>query len=121
MIEVVEKFAHKNNTSDLEFLLAAGNAGTEAATNAVIQRANLRMLGLVYLAVSALCLVTFRSWPALLCAVLPLVLTTVLCEALMVMLGIGLKVATLPVVALGVGERRGLRPLPAACDAGRAA
>ena len=36
-------------------------------------------------------------------AVLPLVLTTVLCEALMVMLGIGAKVATLPVIALGVG------------------
>ncbi|WP_273421546.1 MMPL family transporter, partial [Curvibacter lanceolatus] len=34
---------------------------------------------------------------------LPLVLTSVLCEALMVGLGIGVKVATLPVIALGVG------------------
>jgi len=33
----------------------------------------------------------------------PLVVTSVLCEALMVWLGIGVKVATLPVVALGVG------------------
>jgi len=33
----------------------------------------------------------------------PLVLTSVLCEALMVVLGIGVKVATLPVIALGVG------------------
>jgi predicted RND superfamily exporter protein len=33
----------------------------------------------------------------------PLVVTSVLCEALMVMLGIGVKVATLPVIALGVG------------------
>jgi hypothetical protein len=30
-------------------------------------------------------------------------LTSVLCEALMVVLGIGVKVATLPVIALGVG------------------
>lgn len=30
-------------------------------------------------------------------------LTSVLCEALMVWLGIGIKVATLPVIALGVG------------------
>jgi predicted RND superfamily exporter protein len=30
-------------------------------------------------------------------------LTSILCEALMVVLGIGVKVATLPVVALGVG------------------
>jgi predicted RND superfamily exporter protein len=36
-------------------------------------------------------------------AVLPLMLTTILCEALMVILGIGVKVATLPVIALGVG------------------
>jgi predicted RND superfamily exporter protein len=36
-------------------------------------------------------------------AMLPLLLTSVLAEALMVLLGIGVKVATLPVIALGVG------------------
>jgi len=36
-------------------------------------------------------------------ALLPLALTSTLCEALMVVLGIGVKVATLPVIALGVG------------------
>jgi predicted RND superfamily exporter protein len=36
-------------------------------------------------------------------AVLPLMLTSVLAEALMVGLGMGVKVATLPVIALGVG------------------
>ena len=49
-----------------------------------------------------------RLWPLhlltlVLVAVLPLVLTSVLAEALMVWLGIGVKVATLPVIALGVG------------------
>ena len=39
----------------------------------------------------------------MLVAVLPLVLTSILCEALMVLLGMGVKVATLPVIALGVG------------------
>jgi predicted RND superfamily exporter protein len=34
---------------------------------------------------------------------LPLMLTSILCEALMVGLGMGVKVATLPVIALGVG------------------
>jgi len=33
----------------------------------------------------------------------PLMLTSILCEALMVWLGMGVKVATLPVIALGVG------------------
>jgi len=50
-----------------------------------------------------LCWVTFRSWRAVVVAVLPLVLTSILCEALMVGLGMGVKVATLPVIALGVG------------------
>jgi predicted RND superfamily exporter protein len=36
-------------------------------------------------------------------AILPLMLTSILAEALMVWLGIGVKVATLPVTALGVG------------------
>ena len=39
----------------------------------------------------------------MLVAVLPLLLTSVLAEALMVLLGMGVKVATLPVIALGVG------------------
>jgi len=42
-------------------------------------------------------------WRATVAAILPLALTSVVCEALMVLLGIGVKVATLPVVALGVG------------------
>jgi predicted RND superfamily exporter protein len=61
------------------------------------------MLLLVYAAVIVLAFITFRSWQAVICAVLPLMLTSVLCEALMVTLGIGVKVATLPVIALGVG------------------
>src|SRR3546814_5213637 len=50
-----------------------------------------------------MCMITFRSWAATLCIVLPLVLTSVLGNALMAFMGIGVKVATLPVVALGVG------------------
>jgi hypothetical protein len=60
-------------------------------------------LFLVYGAVLLLAFLTFRSWRAVLVAVLPLVLTSILAEALMVALGMGVKVATLPVIALGVG------------------
>jgi uncharacterized protein len=99
----VEAFAAANNSPEIEFKLAGGNAGIEAATNMVVREANAHMLLMVYAAVSLLCFITFRSWRAVLCAVLPLALTSVLCEALMVKLGIGVKVATLPVIALGVG------------------
>ncbi|MDP3673395.1 MAG: MMPL family transporter [Telluria sp.] len=103
VVQTFEAFAAKHNNAELRFLSAAGNAGIEAATNIVVKRANVQMLLLVYAAVSALAFITFRSWRAVICAVLPLMLTSVLCEALMVYLNIGVKVATLPVIALGVG------------------
>jgi predicted RND superfamily exporter protein len=92
-----------NQGPDFKFSLAGGNAGIDAATNIVIAQANDQMLYLVYAAVILFCFITFRSWRAVVCAVLPLVLTSILAQALMVVLGIGIKVATLPVIALGVG------------------
>jgi len=103
VVQSVERFAQAHDGNGVRFLSAAGNAGIEAATNIVVKDANLRMLLMVYAAVVVLCFVTFRSWRAVVCAVVPLLLTSVLCEALMVLLGIGVKVATLPVIALGVG------------------
>ena len=103
VVDHVAAFAAANDTQDVKFLLAAGSAGIEAATNIVVRSAWTQMLFLVYGAVMLLCWITFRSWRAVLVAVLPLVLTSVLAEALMVGLGMGIKVATLPVIALGVG------------------
>ena len=103
VLTVAEDFVTKHSTKDRQFLLAAGSSGIEAATNIVVKQANRTMLLYVYGAVILLCFITFRSWRAVVVAVLPLVLTSILCEALMVILGIGVKVATLPVIALGVG------------------
>ncbi|RMT64175.1 hypothetical protein ALP45_05274 [Pseudomonas coronafaciens pv. atropurpurea] len=102
-VHAVQDFARQNDKPDLQFLLAAGNAGIEAATNEVIKQSELVILILVYICVAGMCMITFRSWAATLCIVLPLVLTSVLGNALMAFMGIGVKVATLPVVALGVG------------------
>jgi predicted RND superfamily exporter protein/carboxylesterase type B len=103
VVDAVEAFAATNNTPEVQFQLAAGSAGIEAATNIVVKKAMRDMLFWVYGAVILLCYATFRSWRAVLVAVLPLVLTSILCEVLMVVLGMGVKVATLPVIALGVG------------------
>jgi predicted RND superfamily exporter protein len=100
---VGEEFARQHDGPDRAFLLAAGSAGIEAGTNIVVREANRTMLLYVYAAVIFLCFVTFRSWRAVVVAVVPLAITSILCEALMVALGIGVKVATLPVIALGVG------------------
>lgn len=103
VVATVEGFAARYGSAEVRILNAAGNAGIEAATNIVVKKANVQMLLLVYAAVILLAFVTFRSWRAVLCAVVPLMITSVLCEALMVWLNIGVKVATLPVIALGVG------------------
>ncbi len=104
VLATVDQFASTHNPgSATKFLPAAGSAGIEAITNIVVEQANRTMLMLVYAVVALLCFVTFRSWRAVIVALVPLVLTSILCEALMVMLGIGVKVATLPVIALGVG------------------
>jgi len=91
------------DTGYIKFALAAGNAGIESVTNIVIGKAQYQMLALVYGVVSFLVFLTFRSLRAVVCIILPLALTSVLGQALMAMLGIGVKVATLPVIALGVG------------------
>ncbi len=102
-VNAVKAFAKDHDNENLQFLLAAGNAGIEAATNEVIKETELTILILVYICVATMCLITFRSVAATLCIVLPLILTSVLGNALMTFLGIGVKVATLPVIALGVG------------------
>ncbi|MCA0244056.1 MAG: MMPL family transporter [Proteobacteria bacterium] len=103
VVAAAEGFAREHAAPERQLLLAAGSAGIEAATNIVVRKAWVQMLLLVYAAVIVLAWITFRSWRAVVVAVVPLVITSVLCEALMVALGIGVKVATLPVVALGVG------------------
>lgn len=103
VVNAVQSYIDAHPVPQAQFMLAAGNAGIEAATNIVVKQASREMMYWVYGAVIILCWITFRSWRAVVAAVLPLVLTSILCESLMVMFGMGVKVATLPVIALGVG------------------
>lgn len=87
----------------VDFKLASGNAGIMAATNEAVDAADKQELAAIFGAISLMCLLTFRSLGATICIILPLALVSLLNNALMAMLGIGLKVSTLPVIALGVG------------------
>ncbi len=87
----------------LRFRLATGNVGVMAATNENIEAAKNPMLALVFGSIIVLCLLTYRTVLGTMAIVLPLVVVSTLAEALMATYGIGLKVNTLPVVALGVG------------------
>jgi predicted RND superfamily exporter protein len=60
-------------------------AGIDTATNIVVRDANRKMLLYGYAAVIVLlCFITFRSWRAVIVALVPLIITSILCEALMV-------------------------------------
>jgi predicted RND superfamily exporter protein len=103
LVAAVKTFAAANNGDKLQFKLATGNVGVMAATNEAVDKARWEMNFAIFGALLVMCMVTFRSLRATLCILIPLAIVSVLCEALMPTLGIGLKVSTLPVIALGVG------------------
>ncbi|MBP6533790.1 MAG: MMPL family transporter [Arenimonas sp.] len=90
-------------TDQVNFRLATGPLGVQAATNDTVREKEHLILYLLYGAVFLMCWISFKSWRAALCVTLPLMLVTELGHSLMVLLGIGMKVNTLTVVALGVG------------------
>jgi predicted RND superfamily exporter protein len=103
IVREIRRFTAADKTPNVAFRLAGGNIGVMAATNEAVEEAEVAMLLAIFGAITLLCLLTFRSWRAVLCIIVPLTLVSVLCNALMARLGIGLKVSTLPVITLGVG------------------
>jgi len=103
IIEVIKAFKAENDSDELVFRLASGNIGVMAATNEVVERSELLLHFTVFASLGLMCLIMFRSLRITLCVVLPAVLVTLLCNAVMAMLDIGIKVNTLPVIAIAVG------------------
>ena len=103
VVDAVKEFDAANTNERITFRLASGNVGVMAATNEEVEASQFPILAYVYAAVIVLCLVSFRSVAATVCIVVPLAVVSLLAYALMALLEIGLKVSTLPVVALGVG------------------
>jgi hypothetical protein len=103
IVAAVKQFKAENDDDEVTFRLASGNVGVMAATNEVVEESDKWVNFTLFLAVGVLCLVTFRSFRITLCIIIPLGLVTLLCNATMALLGIGVKVNTLPVIAISVG------------------
>jgi predicted RND superfamily exporter protein len=103
VVDTIKAYQIENGNEQIRFRLATGNVGVMAATNEEVSAAQFPILIYVFTAIVILCLLTFRSIRATLAITLPLGLVSLLAYALMTSLEIGLKVSTLPVVALGVG------------------
>ena len=103
IVDTVKDFQRDNTLDRITFRLAGGNVGVMAATNEEVDASQFPILGYVFAGVILLCLISFRSVAATVCIIVPLAAVSLLAYGLMAILEIGLKISTLPVVALGVG------------------
>jgi uncharacterized protein len=103
VVNAVKTWRAGNTPAGATFNLATGNVGVMAATNEEVKAKEYPILGWVFAAVIIMCLLTFRSLLGTVLVFLPLALVSILVYAVMAMVGIGLKVNTLPMVALGAG------------------
>jgi predicted RND superfamily exporter protein len=103
VVDAVKAWRTENVYANATFNLATGNVGVMAATNEEVKAKEYPILGWVFAAVILMCLLTFRSLLGTLLVFLPLALVSILVYAVMAIVGIGLKVNTLPMVALGAG------------------
>ncbi len=98
-----QEYEGMTDNCPVNFALATGNVGVMAATNEVVEAEESRIVLWVYAVILILLWMSFRSWRAIVCVVLPLALVSQLGYGVMASLDIGMKVATLPVLALAVG------------------
>ena len=103
VVDATKDFQRRNTLDRINFRLAGGNVGVMAATNEEVDASQFPILGYVFAGVILLCLISFRSVTATVCIIVPLAAVSLLAYGLMAVLEIGLKISTLPVVALGVG------------------
>jgi predicted RND superfamily exporter protein len=103
VVGAVKAWRTLNTFPNATFNLATGNVGVMAATNEEVKAKEYPILGWVFAAVILMCLLTFRSLLGTVLVFLPLALVSILVYAVMAIVGIGLKVNTLPMVALGAG------------------
>ncbi len=87
----------------LKLALASGNLGVMAATNQEIKAKEIEVVLWVYVVLLIFIWLSFRSLSSILCIVGPLALVSMMTYAFMALVDIGMKSATLPVVAFGVG------------------
>jgi len=103
VVAAVKDYRTANVTEGVKFRLATGNVGVMAAQNEEVRAKELPILAYLFAAIAVMCILTFRSFMGTLVVMIPLALVSILVYAVMAVVGIGLKITTLPMVALGAG------------------
>jgi predicted RND superfamily exporter protein len=103
IVDAVKRYNLDNISSGVNFALASGNVGVMAATNEEIESREILVILWVHLTLLVFVWISFRSWASVVCIITPLVTCSLLTYGFMALMGIGMKSATLPVAAFGVG------------------
>lgn len=86
-----------------KFRLASGIGGVIAAINEEVSSKYPLILAIITIVIFALCLWAFNSWFAASILIAPLFATNFVVFSVMVFMGIGIDVNTLPVISIGMG------------------
>ncbi|HVT36024.1 MAG TPA: MMPL family transporter [Nevskiaceae bacterium] len=98
-----DAFKKMDKECPVNFALASAQVGVMAATNEEVHRLERPILYIVYLGIIICVYLSFFEWQSIVAIMLPLALVSFIAYAIMTILDIGMKVATLPVVALAAG------------------
>jgi predicted RND superfamily exporter protein len=103
VVRWIERYPALADPHGVRFELASGFAGVRAAINAEVAEKEFLMFVYATAIVGVCCLVAFRSVWAMVILLIPLIATNFIVMAVMVLMGIGLDVNTLPIVSVGMG------------------
>lgn len=103
IIAAIEEFKLESSIKEVTYRLATGNVGVMAASNDEVEKSQFPILIYMFSAIMVLVYIGFRSVSAVGIILYPIFFVSIMTYALMSYLEIGLKVNTLPVVALGIG------------------
>jgi len=92
-----------NDTGAVEFKFAGGLFGVLAAVNNAVENSYWTNLVLIFLIIYICLYLTYGSWTASTLLMIPVVLSQVVAEAMMVVLHVDLNVNSLPIAAAGAG------------------
>jgi predicted RND superfamily exporter protein len=102
-INWAKRFArhHEGHDAPVRFLFAGGLFGVLAAVNEAVESSYWINLAVIFAVVTMCLYLTYGSWAGALILMVPVVLSQVVCEAIMVIYRIDLNVNSLPIAAAG--------------------
>lgn len=103
IVAATQAFNADNPDRGANFALASGNVGVMAATNDEIKARELLVIVWVHLTLLVFVWISFQSLASVIAIIVPLVLCSLMTYGFMATVGVGMKAATLPVAAFGVG------------------